>query len=157
MSEIQEKLNNIVLIPCSGSEYHGELARQVAIRLAEKSKISPLSSISCTTILLKNVLLQKQNMVDITKNHLMNSFLIIINGCYTACASQIYEQLGIKPDLLISVQEIIPKQHINLNDINTFKNKKKLSELDEEDVKKVVEHIFDKLKERGLKLDELKL
>ena len=154
MSDIKDKFNNIVLIPCSGSEYHGELARQVAIQLAENSKISTLASMTCTTILLKNVLLQNDNMVEITKNHLKNSFLVIINGCNTTCASQIYTQLGVKPDLIISVQDIISKQHINLNDINTFKNRNKLSDIKEEDVKKVIDHVLNELTNHGLKLDE---
>lgn len=152
-----EKFENIILIPCSGSEYHGELARQVAIQIAEKSRISTLASMTCSTIFLKNVLLQKEYMVEISKNHLKNSFLIMINGCNTACMSQIYDYIGVKPDLIISVQDIIPKERINLNDLNTFKNKNKLSEIKEGDIKKVIDHVFNELKKHGFILDELEL
>lgn len=156
MNDIEEKFDNIVLIPCSGSEYHGELARQVAIKLAEKSKISALASMTCSTIFLKNVLLGKDNMVEITKNHLKHSYVIMINGCNTACASQIYDHLGITPDLIISVQDIIPKQRTNLNDLDSFKNRNKLSEIKEDDIKKVINYILNELKNHGLNLNYLK-
>ena len=152
-----EKFENIILIPCSGSEYHGELARQVAIQIAEKSRISNLASMTCSTIFLKNVLLRKDQMVQISKNHLENSFLIMINGCNTACMSQIYDYIGVKPDLIISVQDIIPKERINLNDFNTFKNKNKLSEIKEGDINKVIEYVFTELKKYGFMLEELEL
>ena len=152
-----EKFENIILIPCSGSEYHGELARQVAIQIAEKSGISNLASMTCSTIFLKNVLLRKDQMVQISKNHLENSFLIMINGCNTACMSQIYDYIGVKPDLIISVQDIIPKERINLNDLNTFKNKNKLSEIKEGDINKVIEYVFTELKKYGFMLEELEL
>ena len=157
MNEELTKKENIILIPCSGSEYHGELARQVTIQLIENSRISSLASMTCTTILLKNVLLEKDHMVEITKDHLKHSFLVMINGCNSACASQIYEYLGIKPDLIISIQDIIPKQRIDLSDINSLKNRNKLSEIKEEDVKKVMNHVFNELKNHGLKMDELEI
>ncbi len=152
-----EKFENIILIPCSGSEYHGELARQVAIQIAEKSRISNIASMTCSTIFLKNVLLRKDQMVQISKNHLENSYLIMINGCNTACMSQIYDYIGIKPDLIISVQDIIPKERINLNDLNTFKNKNKLSEIKEGDINKVINYVFNELKKYGFMLEELEL
>jgi len=154
LSKKEIKAENIVLIPCSGSEYHGELARQVAIRLAEKSKISSISSMTCSTIFFKNVLLEKEKLVEITKNHLEHSFIIIINGCNAACTSVIYEHLDIQPDLIISVQDIIPKHRMNLNDLNTFKNLPKLSKIKEEDIKKVLDFVLQKLKKQGRKIDK---
>ncbi|MHA1804134.1 MAG: putative zinc-binding protein [Promethearchaeota archaeon] len=157
MDNLKEKLNNIILIPCSGSEYHGELARQVAIQLAENSIISPISSMTCSTIFLKNVLLGKEALVEISKNHLKNSYVIIINGCNTKCASKIYEHLGIIPDLTISVQYLIPKQRIDLTDLNTFKLMNKISNVKQEDIEKVKQHVLNKLKEAGLNLEELEI
>jgi len=154
LSKKEIQVENIVLIPCSGSEYHGELARQVAIRLAEKSKIASISSMTCSTIFLKNVLLGKEKLVEITKNHLEHSFIIIINGCNTACTSVIYKHLDIVPDLIISVQDVIPKQRMNLNDLNTFRNLPKLSEIKDEDIRKVVEFVLQELKEQGLNIDK---
>lgn len=154
MSKKEIKAENIVLIPCSGSEYHGELARQVAIRLAEKSKIASISSMTCSTIFFKNVLLEKEKLVEITKNHLELSFIIIINGCNTACTSVIYKHLDIVPDLIFSVQDIIPKQHMDLNDLNTFKKLPKLSEIKEEDIRKVLEFVLQTLKIQGLNIDK---
>ncbi|MFO7794679.1 MAG: putative zinc-binding protein [Promethearchaeati archaeon] len=156
MRELEEKFENIILIPCSGSEYHGELARRVAISLAEKSEISMLASMTCSTIFLKNVLLEKEQLVEISKNHLKNSFVVIINGCHTSCSSQIYEHLGISPDLIISVQDVIPKQRINFNDINSFKNQRKLSEIKTEDIQKVVDHVIRQLENRGLDIETIK-
>ena len=154
MSKKEFQEENIILVPCSGSEYHGELARQAAIRLAERSQISTFSSMTCSTIFLKNILLGKDRLVEITKNHLNHSFIIIINGCNTACASIIYKHLDIVPDLLISVQTIIPKQHMNLNDLNTFKKLPKLSEIKEEDIGKVIEFVLQELKKQGLNIDK---
>ena len=154
MSKKEIQAENIVLIPCSGSEYHGELARQAAIRLAEKSKIASISSMTCSTIFLKNVLLEKEQLVEITKNHLKHSFIIIINGCNTACASTIYKHLDVAPDLIISVQDIVPKQRMNLNDLNSFKNFPKLSEIKEEDIRKVLESVLQELKNQGLNIDK---
>ncbi len=146
MTELKEKLiENIILIPCSGSEYHGELARQAAIILAEKSKISVITSMTCSTIFLKNVLLGKDKLVEISKNHLKNSFIVIINGCTTSCASEIYRALEIEPDLIISVQNLIPKQHLNLNDLNAFNKLPKMSEIKQEDLDLVINHILSEL------------
>ena len=153
MGKKEIKTENIVLIPCSGSEYHGELARQVAIRLAERSKIASISSMTCSTIFFKNVLLEKENLVEITKNHLEHSFIIIINGCNTACTSVIYKHLDIQPDLIISIQDIIPKHRMNLNDLNTFKNLPKLSEIKQEDIRKVAEFALQELKKKELNIN----
>ncbi|TKJ20107.1 MAG: hypothetical protein CEE43_13745 [Promethearchaeota archaeon Loki_b32] len=154
MSEKDINEKNIVLIPCSGSEHHGELARQVAIHLAEKSKIASISSMTCSTIFLKNILLEKEQLVEITKNHLKHSFIIVINGCNIACASVIYKHLDVVPDLIISVQDIIPKQRMNLNDLNTFKNLPKLSEIKEEGITKVIEFVLQELKNKGPRINK---
>ena len=154
MSKKEIQTENTVLIPCSGSEYHGELARQVAIRLAEKSKIASISSMTCSTIFLKNVLLGKEKLVEITKNHLEHSFIIIINGCNTACTSVIYKHLDIVPDLIISVQDVIPKQRMNLNDLTTFKKLPKLSEIKKEDIRKVLEFVLQELEKQGFNIDK---
>jgi len=150
---LNEKLENIVLIPCSGSEYHGELARQVAIHLSEKSELSNIISMTCTTIFFKNVFLGKDNIVEITRNHLKHSFIVVINGCNTACTSQIYEHLDIKPDLIISVQDVIPKQRVNLNDLDAFRKLKKLSDIDQDDLNLVTSHILSELEKKGLKIE----
>ena len=154
MSKKEIQAENIILVPCSGSEFHGELARQAAIQLAERSQISTFSSMTCSTIFLKNILLGKEKLVEITKNHLEHSFIIIINGCKTACTSAIYKHLDIVPDLIISVQDVIPKQRMNLNDLNTFKNLPKLSEIKDEDIRKVVEFVLQELKKQGFSIDK---
>ena len=143
-------IEKITLIPCSGSEYHGELARQAAIIISEKSKISNITSMTCSTIFLKNVLLNKDKLVEISKNHLKNSFIVIINGCKTSCASEIYRVLEIEPNLIISVQDLIPKQHLNLNDLNAFKNLPKMSEIKKQDLDLLVNHILDQISQSEL-------
>ena len=110
---------------------------------------------TCSTIFLKNVLLGKDRLVEITKNHLKHSFILIINGCKTACASAIYEYLEIIPDLVISVQDIIPKQRMNLNDLEAFKNTPKLSEIEAEDIERVENYALNKLHELGLDTNNL--
>ena len=155
MTELSEKVNeNIILIPCSGSEYHGELARQAAIRLSDKSKISSITTMTCSTIFLKNVLLGKEKLVEISKNHLNNSYIIIINGCNSSCASEIYRFLEIEPDLVTSVQDIIPKPHLNLNDLRTFKMLPKISDVKNEDISLVMQRILDELQKKGFNISD---
>jgi len=43
---------------------------------------------------------------------------------------------------------------MNLNDLNTFKNLPKLSEIKEEDIRKVLEFVLQKLKKQGLNIDK---
>jgi len=57
--------------------------------------------------------------------------------------------------LIFPVQDIIPKQCMNLNDLNTFKNLPKLSEIKEEDIRKVIEFVLQELKKQGLNIDEI--
>lgn len=153
MSEERTKKENIILIPCSGAEYNGELARQIAIRLNENSQISLMSSMHCSTIFLKNILLKKEQMVEITKNHLKSSFIIIIDGCKTSCANVIFQFLDIEPDLVVHVDDFVPKERINLNDIEAFKNRPRLSKIKEEDIKKISDFIINQLKERGFDIE----
>lgn len=153
MTKEEIKKENIVLISCSGAEYHGELAHQVAIRLAEQSSISEISSKLCTTILFKNALLKKDRLVEITKRYLKHNFIVVIDGCKTSCASKILKTLEINSDLIITVQDIVPKPKMNLNDLSTYKNLPKLSNLKEEDLEKVTNHILEKLKANGFKFE----
>ena len=44
---------------------------------------------------------------------------------------------------------------MNLNDLNTFKNLPKLSEIKEEDIRKVIEFVLQELKKQGLNIDEI--
>ncbi|HEY0087655.1 MAG TPA: putative zinc-binding protein [Candidatus Lokiarchaeia archaeon] len=153
MSKNDRKKENIVLIPCSGAEYNGELARQVAIRLKENSQVSSISSMHCSTIFLKNILLKKEQLVEITKNHLKSSFLVIIDGCKTSCANSIFQFLEIKPDLLVHVDDFVPKERTNLNDIEAFKNRPQLCKIKEEDIKKIADCVMTQLKERGFDIE----
>ncbi|MHA1282186.1 MAG: putative zinc-binding protein [Promethearchaeota archaeon] len=153
MADVKSLKDNIIFIPCSGSEYHGEIAHKAAIELVENSPISQFSSLFCSTIFLKNVLLNKERLVEITKNHLNNSFVVVLNGCRTSCSSTILKNLGIKPDFIIEVQDVIPKKKMNLNDLSSFKNLPKLSNIKEEEIKKVVQHVLDKLKKKGFEFE----
>ncbi|MFO8018426.1 MAG: putative zinc-binding protein [Promethearchaeia archaeon] len=153
MNEHKKSLDNIVLIPCSGSEYNGELARQVAIRLNDEGVISKNSSMLCSTTFLKNILLEKQSLVDITKNNLKSSFLIVIEGCKSSCKSLILKQLGINPDMIFHVDQIVPKERLNLSDLEVFKNRPRLSNIKKDDISKMVDYIIKSLKEKGYNLN----
>jgi uncharacterized metal-binding protein len=109
---------------------------------------------TCSTIFLKNVLMGKENLVEITKNHLNNSFIIIINGCNSSCASKIYRYFEIEPDLVISFQDIIPKPHLNLNNLNTFKILPKVSDVKNVDIDLVIKYILEELQKRGLDISD---
>lgn len=153
MNEPKKQLDNIILIPCSGSEYNGELARQVAIRLNDRGPISKSSSILCSTTFLKNILLEKEVLVDITKKNLKSSFLIVLEGCKSSCKSLILKQIGIKPDMIIHVDQIVPKEKLNLSDLEAFKNRPRLSNIKEKDISKVVNYITKNLREKGYNID----
>lgn len=142
------------MIPCSGSEYNGELGRQVAIYLNNKSPISSFSSEFCTTILLKNVLLKKDRLVEITLNNLKSSFVIIIDGCKTSCASEIFKTLGITADLVVRIDDFVPKEEINLNDMEAFKKRRRISDVKQEDIEKIANFILEKLKEFGFEIEQ---
>jgi uncharacterized metal-binding protein len=150
-AEIEQE--DIVLIACSGSEYNGELARRVAIRLNEKSSISSMSSMFCSTIFLKNVLLQKEKMVEITKDNLDSKFIVVIEGCKTSCESLILKSQEIDPDMIIHVDQIVPKEKLNFNDLEAFKKRKQLTELKKEDINKVTDYILDKLRKKGFTIE----
>ncbi|MFW5895541.1 MAG: putative zinc-binding protein [archaeon] len=150
MNEKTKDFDNIILIPCSGSEYNGELARQVAIRLNEKSPISKKSSMLCSTTFLKNILLKKEVFVDITKNNLNSSFVIVIEGCKSTCKSLILRHIGIKPDMIIHIDQIVPKERLDLSNLEAFKNRPRLSDIKEEDISKVIDKIMKKLKKKNI-------
>jgi len=154
MNRKNEMFENILLAPCSGAEYHGELARQVAIKLSEKSVISTQASMFCSTIFFKNILFENERLLENTKNRLQSSYLIIIEGCKTSCESLIFKNIGIQPDMIIHVEQIVPKEKINFNDIEAFKNRSKLSQIKEDDINNVAKHILDKLKSEGMKIRE---
>lgn len=154
MNEENVKKKNIILIPCSGAEYNGELARRVAIRLSENSKISLISTMHCSTIFLKNVLLKQERMIEITKNNLRSSYIIIIDGCKISCASTIFRFLQIEPDIVIHIDELVPKAKINLNDIEAFKNRPRMSNIKEEDIEKVSKYLLKKLEEKKFEFEQ---
>ena len=72
---------DIKIIPCSGAEYNGELARQVAIRLCEKGPIAHHSTMLCFTIFLRTLLSNPERVPEIIKNQLSSSSVIVIEGC----------------------------------------------------------------------------
>lgn len=154
MIEDKNVIDNIIIIPCSGAEYNGELARQVAIKLSENSEISSISSMHCSTIFLKNILLKNDILVQITKEHLKSSFSVIIDGCRISCVKTIFNFLELEPGLVIYVDEVVPKQKLNINDLEAFKNLPRLSNIKKEDINKVTNLITEKLKEKGLNIED---
>lgn len=150
MSETEKAEQNIIIIPCSGGEYNGELARQVAIRLSENSEISTFSSMFCSTIFLKNILLKKDRLVEITTNHLKASFIVVIDGCGTSCITTILKDLNIVPNLVVHIDELVPKPKLNINDIDAFKNQPRLSNIKKDDIEKVTNLVFKKLRDAGV-------
>lgn len=154
MIEDKNVIDNIIITPCSGAEYNGELARQVAIKLSENSEISSISSMHCSTIFLKNILLKNDILVQITKSHLKSSFSVIIDGCRISCVKTIFNFLELEPDLVIYVDEVVPKQKLNINDLEAFKNLPRLSNIKKEDINKVTNLITEKLKEKGLNIED---
>lgn len=154
MIEDKNVIDNIIITPCSGAEYNGELARQVAIKLSENSEISSISSMHCSTIFLKNILLKNDIQVQITKEHLKSSFSVIVDGCKISCVKTIFNFLELEPDLVIYVDEVVPKQKLNINDLEAFKNLPRLSNIKKEDINKVTNLITEKLKEKGLNIED---
>jgi len=143
-------LKSVIFIPCSGAEYNGELARQAAIRLSEKSSIAKNCSVLCLTITLKYFILKKEQYFNIMKNNITSNFSVIIDGCSGACAFQIFRKLDIKPDLVINVNKIVPKKILNLKDINELTQISQMSNIKEKDIEKVCDYILQKLKENDI-------
>lgn len=140
-------MKDIKLIACSGAEYNGELARQVAIELSENSSIADTTSMFCLTIFLRNILLNEEQIIKITKDQLSSSFIVVVDGCTGLCALKILKHLGIKADLIVNVQQLVPKPKINFSDIESFKNRPRMHNVKKEDVEKVSNHIIKRLKE----------
>ena len=91
--------------------------------------------------------------MDITKKNLKSSFLIVLEGCKSSCKSLILKQIGIKPDMIIHVDQIVPKEKLNLSDLEAFKNRPRLSNIKEKDISKVVNYITKNLREKGYNID----
>jgi len=134
-------MRHIIFIPCPGSEYNGELARRAAIQLSEVSTIADKSSMFCLTIFLRNNLL-KESSFEYMKTELTSNYIILIDGCNKACTFKILKHFEIKPHLVINLNKIIPKPKINLNDIQTFKNLPRMSDLRQEDINKVINYVL---------------
>ncbi|MHA1300490.1 MAG: putative zinc-binding protein [Candidatus Helarchaeota archaeon] len=145
-----DKMREIEIIACSGAEYNGEIARQVAIILSEKSSIADRTTMLCLTIFLRNFLLKEEKMFNMTKEELKSSYLMVIDGCSGACIFKILKSLDIKPDLVVNLNKLIPKPKINFNSIEAFRNRPRMSTIKKEHVDKVVNYIMGKLEESGL-------
>ncbi|MHA1251143.1 MAG: putative zinc-binding protein [Candidatus Helarchaeota archaeon] len=137
-------MKHIIFVPCSGSEYNGELARHIAIKLSEKSPIADMSSMLCFTILLRTNLLEEPSF-EIMKNDLTSNYIVVIDGCSGACAFKILKHLKITPDLVINLNKLVPKSKINLNDPQAFINRPRMSNLRQEDIDKVTHYILNQL------------
>lgn len=157
MTEMKTPEKNIILIPCSGSEYNGELARKIALNLDVNDSISNFSEFFCSTFFLRNYLLKKENLFEMTKQRLFSNYIIVIDGCRTSCMVQILKALDIKPDLVINLQQFVPKPDLDLNDPNAFQKIPKANDVNHEEVEKISNYILDKLREKnfnGLNLKE---
>lgn len=142
-------MKDLEFIACSGADYNGELARQVAIRLCENSPIQDNSSLFCFTIFLKNCMLKDKKAFETMKQQLTSSSIIVIDGCSGGCVFKLLNFLKIKPDLVINLQKLVPKEKINPNDISSFK-RPNLAHVREEDIEKVSNYIMEQLKEKNL-------
>ncbi|MHA1800080.1 MAG: putative zinc-binding protein [Candidatus Helarchaeota archaeon] len=145
MAELNDH-DDIILIPCSGAEYNGELARQVAITLSEKSVIADHTSTLCLTIFMKHILLNENRLLEITKKKMEQSRVVIIDGCSGACVFKIFKNLNIKVDLVINLRKLFPKKTMNFRDIKAFLARPKMSDVKQEDIDKAIEYILNKLK-----------
>ncbi len=142
-------MKGIIFVPCSGGDYNGELARHVAIHLSETSAIADKSSMLCFTIFLRNNLLREPSF-EFMKKDLTSNYIVLIDGCSGACAFKILKHLEIKPDLVINLNKLIPKPKINLNDLQAFKNRPRMSNLRQEDISKVMHYILLQLQEKNI-------
>ncbi len=150
-------MKRIIFIPCSGSEYNGELARHVAIQLNEASAIADKSSMLCFTIFLRNFLL-KEPSFEFMKADLTSNYIVLIDGCSGACTFKILKHFEITPNLVINLNKLIPKPKMNLNDIQAFKNRPRMNDLRQEDISKVIDYVFLQLQEKNIiDLDNVQL
>jgi len=143
---------DIKIIPCSGAEYNGELARQVAIRLCEKGPIAHHSTMLCFTIFLRTLLSNPERVPEIIKNQLSSSSVIVIEGCKGSCVLKILKILNsadFKPDLQINIEKLIPKKIMNYKKSNSIENPFRLSNIKNEDIEMVSNSIIEQLTDKG--------
>ncbi len=140
----------IIFIPCSGADYNGELSRKVAIQLSDTSFIANSSSMLCFTIFLRHSLLKEEDSFKRIKDHLVSSYVVIIDGCSGSCAFKILKFLDINPDLVINLTKLVPKKPLDFKDIESFKNRPCLSKIKTSDIEKVSNHILQLLKEKKI-------
>jgi len=146
-------MTGIKIIPCSGAEYNGELARQVAIRLYEKGPIAHHSSMLCFTIFLRTLLSNPQRAPEIIKTQLSSSPVIVIEGCNGSCVLKILKILNsadFKPDLQINVEKLVPKKIIDHKNGSSIENPFRISNIKNEDIEIVSSSIVEQLKDKGI-------
>jgi uncharacterized metal-binding protein len=95
MEKMSESISakKIILIPCSGAGYNGELARQAAIQLTENSTIADKSLMLCFTIFLRYGLLKEDQSFKNMSEYLKSNFIVVIDGCSGGCALKILKKL----------------------------------------------------------------
>ncbi|NHI91066.1 MAG: hypothetical protein EAX96_01100 [Candidatus Lokiarchaeota archaeon] len=153
----QKKYERISLIPCSGADYNGELARQAAIKLSEDSPISEFSNMLCFTIFLRYNLLKEDQMASLMKTNLLSTYIVVIDGCSGACAFRILKGLDIEPNLVVNLQKLVPKEVVSPKNVKSILTHRSLNKIKEEDIKKVTNYILKKLQEEKiLEIKELK-
>ncbi|GAH77158.1 unnamed protein product, partial [marine sediment metagenome] len=64
-----------------------------------------------------------------------------------------HKALDIKPDLVINLQQFVPKLSLDLNDPDAFQKIPKANDVNQEEVEKISNYILDKLREKNLWLD----
>jgi len=144
------RVKKIILIPCSGAGYNGELARQAAIQLTENSPIADKSLMLCFTIFLRYGLLKEDQSFKNTSEYLKSSFIVVIDGCSGGCALKILKNFDLKPNLVVNLNKLIPKKMLDLNAIQNPCDIPRLSNIKKEDLEKVSNFIMDQLKEKKI-------
>ena len=144
------RVKKIILIPCSGAGYNGELARQAAIQLTENSPIADKSLMLCFTIFLRYGLLKEDQSFKNMSEYLKSSFIVVIDGCSGGCALKILKNFDLKPDLVVNLNKLIPKKMLDLNAIQNPCDIPRLSNIKKEDLEKVSNFIMDQLKEKKI-------
>jgi len=144
------RVKKIILIPCSGAGYNGELARQAAIQLTENSPIADKSLMLCFTIFLRYGLLKEDQSFKNMSEYLKSSFIVVIDGCSGGCALKILKNFDLKPNLVVNLNKLIPKKMLDLNAIQNPCDIPRLSNIKKEDLEKVSNFIMDQLKEKKI-------
>jgi len=110
------KKKKIMIVPCSGANMTGEIARRASVVVCEetRSDVAGLMSITSTA---KAMIYGDGNTLHHLLRLLKGQKVICVEGCDYACSRGILEFAGVKPDFSLDVGVLLGKTGYSLKKI----------------------------------------